>query len=38
MTAVDVRIVQSGLMDVPGLARPAIARLISLPDDPTARP
>ncbi|AYG96024.1 ABC transporter permease [Brevundimonas naejangsanensis] len=34
VTAVDARIVQSGLMDVPGLSRPAIARLISLPDDP----
>lgn len=34
VTAVDARILQSGLMDVPGLARPAIARLISLPDDP----
>lgn len=34
VTAVDVRIVESGLMDVPGLMRPAIARLISLPDDP----
>jgi putative ABC transport system permease protein len=34
VTAADARIVESGLMDVPGLARPAIARLISLPDDP----
>lgn len=34
VTAVDVRIVQGGLMDVPGLARPATVRLISLPDDP----
>ena len=34
VTATDARIVESGLMDVPGLARPAIARLISLPDDP----
>ncbi|HJV43078.1 ABC transporter permease [Caulobacter sp.] len=34
--AVDARIVQSGLMDVPGLQRPATARLISLPDDPAA--
>ena len=34
VTAVDARIVESGLMDVPGLARPAIAQLISLPDDP----
>lgn len=31
--AVDARIVQSGLMDVPGLERPATARLISLPED-----
>lgn len=36
VTAVDVRISQSGLMDVPGLARPAIARLISLPNDSQA--
>lgn len=35
VTAVDARIIQSGLMDVPGLTRPAIARLISLPDDPS---
>ena len=27
----------AGLMDVPGLTRPATARLISLPDDPTRR-
>ncbi|MEO8112742.1 MAG: ABC transporter permease, partial [Phenylobacterium sp.] len=33
VTAVDVRILESGLMDVPGLARPAIARIISLPVD-----
>ncbi len=33
-TVVDVRIVQGGLMDAPGLARPAGVRLISLPDDP----
>lgn len=32
--AVDVRISEGGLMDVPGLARPAVARLISLPQDP----
>lgn len=34
VTAVDARIVEAGLLDVPGLARPANARLISLPDDP----
>lgn len=34
VVAVDGRIVQSGLMNVPGLQRPATARLISLPDDP----
>lgn len=34
VTAVDVRIVAAGLMDVPGLARPATARLVSLPEDP----
>src|SRR5512140_38682 len=34
VTAIDARTIESGLMDVPGLARPAIARLISLPDDP----
>lgn len=33
VAAVDVRVVESGLMDVPGLARPAIARVISLPDN-----
>lgn len=33
VTAVDARILESGLMDVPGLARPAVARLISLPVD-----
>lgn len=33
VTAVDVRVAQAGLMDVPGLTRPATARLISLPDD-----
>lgn len=32
VTSVDVRIVQGGLMEVPGLARPAVARLVSLPD------
>lgn len=35
VTAVDARIVQSGLMEVPGLTRPATVRLISLPDDPS---
>lgn len=30
---VDPRAMKSGLMDVPGLLRPATARLISLPDD-----
>jgi putative ABC transport system permease protein len=34
VTAVDARIVESGLMDVPGLSRPAVARVISLPEDP----
>lgn len=32
VTAADVRIAKPGLMPVPGLARPAIARLISLPE------
>ncbi|MBS0362936.1 MAG: FtsX-like permease family protein [Proteobacteria bacterium] len=36
VVAVDARAAESGLMDVPGLARPALARLISLPDDPAA--
>jgi putative ABC transport system permease protein len=31
--AVDARAVKSGLMEVPGLLRPATVRLISLPDD-----
>ncbi len=31
VTAVDPRIVKAGLMQVPGLVRPAIARLVSLP-------
>ena len=31
VTTVDVRILQTGLMDVPGLTRPATARLVSLP-------
>lgn len=33
VTQVDVRASDAGLMDVPGLARPATARLIALPDD-----
>jgi putative ABC transport system permease protein len=33
VAAVDLRILETGLMEVPGLARPAIARVISLPDD-----
>ena len=33
VTMVDARILEAGLMDVPGLARPAVARLVSLPDD-----
>jgi len=33
VTAADVRILEAGLMEVPGLSRPATARLISLPDD-----
>lgn len=33
VTAVDARILEAGLMDVPGLSRPAMTRLISLPDD-----
>lgn len=33
VTAVDVRILEAGLMDVPGLSRPAVARLVSLPQD-----
>jgi putative ABC transport system permease protein len=33
VAAVDVRIMESGLMEVPGLTRPAIARLISLPTE-----
>ncbi len=33
VTAVDARILEIGLMDVPGLARPASARVISLPED-----
>jgi putative ABC transport system permease protein len=33
VVAVDARAVKSGLMEVPGLLRPATIRLISLPDD-----
>jgi putative ABC transport system permease protein len=33
VAAVDVRIMESGLMEVPGLTRPALARVISLPTD-----
>ncbi|MFZ5719728.1 MAG: FtsX-like permease family protein [Pseudomonadota bacterium] len=33
VTALDVRIVEGGLMRVPGLTRPATASLISLPED-----
>jgi len=33
VTTADGRILDVGLMDVPGLARPAMVRLISLPDD-----
>lgn len=33
VTAIDARILEAGLMDVPALSRPAIARVISLPDD-----
>jgi len=33
VVAADARIVEAGLVNVPGLARPANARLISLPDD-----
>jgi putative ABC transport system permease protein len=36
VTAVDVRIVKAGLMDVPGLLRPAVARMVSLPQGPGA--
>lgn len=34
VTAVDARVTASGLMDVPGLARPALVRLIALPPRP----
>lgn len=33
VTAADVRILQSGLLEAPGLVRPATARVISLADD-----
>lgn len=33
VTRADARIVKAGLMEVPGLTRPAIARLVSLPTD-----
>lgn len=33
VTTADVRIVETGLMQVPGLTRPATARLVSLPQD-----
>jgi putative ABC transport system permease protein len=33
VVAVDARAMKAGLMDVPGLLRPATVRLISLPDD-----
>ena len=33
VVAVDARALKAGLMEVPGLLRPAIVRLISLPDD-----
>ncbi|MFD3264475.1 ABC transporter permease [Phenylobacterium ferrooxidans] len=36
VSALDVRIAEVGLMDVPGLARPATARLIALPQDERA--
>ena len=34
VVAVDARAVNYGLMQIPGLTRPATAQLISLPDDP----
>lgn len=34
VAAVDVRVQSAGLMEVPGLTRPATARIVSLPDDP----
>jgi putative ABC transport system permease protein len=33
VVAVDARAIKAGLMEVPGLLRPATARLIALPDD-----
>lgn len=33
VTAVDARVQQGGLMQAPGLFRPAVARVISLPDE-----
>lgn len=33
VTVADARIVEAGLMDVPGLSRPAVARVVSLPED-----
>lgn len=36
VVAVDARAGKAGLMEVPGLVRPAVARLISLPDDERA--
>jgi putative ABC transport system permease protein len=35
VVAVDPRAMNFGLMQIPGMLRPATARLISLPDDPT---
>lgn len=34
--AVDTRLVGYGLMNIPGLTRPATARVIALPDDPSS--
>ncbi|MBS0296019.1 MAG: FtsX-like permease family protein [Proteobacteria bacterium] len=34
VSVVDTRVAYAGLMEVPGLSRPATARVISLPDDP----
>jgi putative ABC transport system permease protein len=36
VTAVDARAMKLGLMQAPGLFRPATVRLIALPDDPSA--
>ncbi len=33
VVAVDARVVQAGLMDVPGLVRPAVSQVISLPEE-----